>query len=118
MWFQGITYVDVVLWVDHAISIVGGAIIAYGVARSIFDILYHAVRREDFSYNSVRRFLTSKILIALEFFIAADLIRTIVEPTSVNEIMLLGGIVAIRTVIEYFLNKELKDLPPEERKRV
>ncbi len=118
MWFSGITYVNIVLWVEHGISLIGGTIIGYGVARSIFDILYYGAKRESFSYNSIRRLLTSKILIGLEFFVAADLIRTIVEPTSVNEILLLGGIVAIRTVIEYSLNRELKELPPEERKRV
>lgn len=49
------------------------------------------------------------LLLGLEFLIAADIIRTIVHP-SLQELAILGSLVAIRTVISYFLNKEIEHL--------
>ncbi|MCK5213652.1 MAG: DUF1622 domain-containing protein, partial [Dehalococcoidia bacterium] len=54
----------------------------------------------------LRQHLGSSLLLGLEFLIAADVIRTVVQP-SLQEVGILGGIVAIRTVISYFLQKEL-----------
>ncbi len=103
MWYE-----TIITWLDQAISFIGGAIIAYGVAKTTASILIHGVKKESFNYNDIRRDLTSKILISLEFFVAADLIKTILEPT-LNQVVILGAIVAIRTVIEYSLTRELKE---------
>jgi uncharacterized membrane protein len=43
----------------------------------------------------------------LEFLIAADIIDTLMKP-SVQDLIVLGAIVLIRTVISYSLNAELK----------
>ena len=46
------------------------------------------------------------LLLGLEFLIAADIINTLVRPTP-QDLLVLGAIVAIRTVISYSLNTEL-----------
>jgi uncharacterized membrane protein len=48
----------------------------------------------------------------LEFFIAADLITSILQPT-LNDVIVLAVIVAIRTVVGYSLNAELSELSPD-----
>lgn len=48
------------------------------------------------------------ILLSLEILIAADIIESIVKPTF-EDIFRVGCIVAIRTVISYFLNKEIHE---------
>jgi len=48
----------------------------------------------------------SYLLLGLEFLIAADIILTITYP-SLEEIGILASIVVIRTVISYFLDKEM-----------
>jgi uncharacterized membrane protein len=101
-------YDSTVIMVSHTISIVGGGIITYGALRATIDILIFGITKREFDYNAVRRQFTSKILIDLEFFVAGDLLKTILEPT-VNQVILLGGIVTIRTIIEYFLTRELKE---------
>jgi len=50
--------------------------------------------------------------LALEFLIGADILKTAVAP-SWNEIGQLAAIVAIRTVLNYFLMYELKAGPQE-----
>jgi len=56
----------------------------------------------------VRHHLGSYILLGLEFLVAADIIKTVMDPT-LKEVAILGAIVAIRTVLNFFLNKELTD---------
>jgi uncharacterized membrane protein len=56
--------------------------------------------------EAIRHQLGSYLLLGLEFLIAADVIQTIRSP-GLEEIAVLGGIVAIRTVISYFLDREL-----------
>jgi uncharacterized membrane protein len=46
-------------------------------------------------------------LLALEYLIAADIIATVIHP-AFEEIAILAGIVVIRTVISYFLEKEIE----------
>ena len=46
-------------------------------------------------------------MLALEFLIAADVVSSISKPTLM-EMGLLGSIVVIRTVISFFLNRELE----------
>lgn len=57
--------------------------------------------------EGLRREFGSYLLLALEFLIAADVVSTISDPTLM-EMALLGSIVAIRTVISVFLNRELQ----------
>ena len=48
------------------------------------------------------------LVVALEFQLAADIVGTIVSPTTAHLIEL-GAIALIRTFLNYFLNKELKE---------
>jgi uncharacterized membrane protein len=45
--------------------------------------------------------------LGLEFLIAADVVRTIIQPTLM-ELAILGSIIAIRTAISFFLNMEMR----------
>ena len=45
----------------------------------------------------------------LEFLIACDILKTVVDPT-LDELAILGGVVVVRTVLSVFLNKEIKEL--------
>ncbi len=48
------------------------------------------------------------LVVALEFQLAADIVGTMVSPTTAHLIEL-GAIALIRTFLNYFLNKELKE---------
>lgn len=50
------------------------------------------------------------IVTALEFQLASDILKTAIAPTYENLIQL-GAIAVIRTFLNYFLSKELKELP-------
>lgn len=86
-------------------SIVGAALIGYGGVAATCKVILREVFRRPFSYNHIRRELTSKIVFGLEFFIASDVLTTLIAPTR-EEILLLAVVVIIRTVLGYFLARE------------
>ncbi len=59
------------------------------------------------SIRYVRHQLAYYLLLSLELLIAADIIDTIVQP-SLEELAILGGVLAIRTVISFSLTWELR----------
>ncbi|MCM2139754.1 DUF1622 domain-containing protein [Vagococcus fluvialis] len=52
-------------------------------------------------------YLGSYVLLSLEVLIASDIIETILNP-SIEDILILAGVVVIRTAISYFLGKEME----------
>lgn len=62
---------------------------------------HHLAEKED-----VRLRLGRWLAVALEFLLAADIVRTAVAPTW-NDIGKLAAIAALRTLLNYFLQKEI-----------
>ena len=93
------------------IGSIGVAIIVWGVVLTVYRLLklefsrmkHKSIYRER---ESVRHLFATYLLLALEFLIAADIIATVIHP-SFEEIAILASIVAIRTVVSYFLEKEI-----------
>jgi uncharacterized membrane protein len=59
--------------------------------------------------ETIRIRLGGYLVLALEFFIAGDIIKTIITPTW-ESLGILGAIVVIRTVLSYFLTMDLKKI--------
>jgi uncharacterized membrane protein len=56
-----------------------------------------------------RTHLGHSLSVALEFLIAADILKTAIAPTW-EDIGQLAAIVGIRTVLNFFLHRELKEM--------
>jgi uncharacterized membrane protein len=105
-------YEEIIRLVAGFLALSGAAIVFFGGLAAIIRISEKELLKHQFNYNDIRRSFTSKVLMGLEFFIAGDLIKTVLEP-SADQILILASIVAIRAVIGYSLSKELKDLGPD-----
>ena len=98
-----ITAVDYLRLVVEAI---GAAIVGFGaVSTAIRYVLTLVDFRKD-SNTEIRLYLGRFLALGLEFQIGADILSTAVAPTF-DAVLLLGAIVVIRTVLNYFLSKEL-----------
>lgn len=103
---QGLDYVTL------GIGMVGGLVVVYGVLVGAVDLVrseWDGIRRRGerhITFERIRYDIGSHLLLGLEFLIAADVIRTVTRPT-LEELAVLGGIVAIRTVLSYFLGREI-----------
>jgi uncharacterized membrane protein len=96
---------EILTIVSYFFAIVGSALTTYGGVVATYKIVLREVWKRPISYNIIRREFTSKIVFGLEFFIAADLLTTLVAPTR-EELILLGAVVIIRTILGYFLSRE------------
>ncbi len=98
--------------VSIAIGLVGCLIMTYGVAIAFLHFfkvewLFWGGQQPQSEREALRNQLAYYLLLSLEFLIAADIIDTIIQP-GLKELAILGGIIAIRTVISLSLNWELK----------
>ncbi len=100
--------------IESGIGIFGAIFIVYGAIIAIYQLLKRETRIQWLSYHDIRWTFTTRILIGLEFFVAADVLKTILEPTY-QDLAVLGAIVAIRTVLSYFLGKEMQEMPEDKK---
>ena len=99
---------EAVDWIVLVIESLGAVIIAIGVIIAVVLLVRALARPTDpGSFIRVRLVLGSYLVLGLEFQLAADVLKTAVAPTF-TEIGQLAAIAAIRTLLNYFLNKEIQ----------
>jgi uncharacterized membrane protein len=93
------------------ISIIGAMVTIWGVIEVVIGFLALKISRAGKDEIAMSEFLRQKLgahlLLGLEIFIAADVISSVVSPTW-NKVGLLAAIVGIRTVLSYFLRREVR----------
>jgi uncharacterized membrane protein len=103
--------------VAQGFETLGAAILVLGVIWSV--ILAVAAGRRSGSltraYRAVREALGGTLLLGLEVLVAADLVRTIAVAPTVDNVLLLGGIVIIRTFLSFSLETEIEGVAPWRR---
>lgn len=104
--------------VDHFIPVVeaiGATIIAVGVLVTAVVYLLSELRIRPVAYEHLRLTLGRYLALGIEFQLASDILATAVSPTF-EDIGELGAIVAIRTVLNYFLAQEIERAAEMEEK--
>lgn len=96
--------IEVLLNVMSLLVIVIGAILS--IIRSLRSVPQRPGPHPQHTF--FRRMFGGWLIVALEFQLAADIVGTIISPTS-EHLIELGGIAVIRTFLNYFLNIELKE---------
>lgn len=103
--------------VAQGFEALGAAILVVGVIWSL--VLAVAAGRRSGSltraYRAVREALGGTLLLGLEVLVAADLVRTIAVAPTVDNVLLLGGIVVIRTFLSFSLETEIEGVVPWRR---
>ena len=96
-------------YVARAVELAAAVIIAIAAVEATVRALILFVRRSapPEAKNAVRLAFARWLALALEFELAADILRTAITPTW-NEIEQLAAIAALRTGLNYFLAKEIE----------
>lgn len=88
-----------------AAVVIGGAVIR-GIAAYLRQLFSRS--RQHFDSTEVIRLQLGRVLaLGLEFTVASDILRTAVAPTR-QDILNLGAIVLLRTLLNYFLEREIR----------
>lgn len=91
------------------LGIIGAIVVIYGAYRAFFTLLHrllHQDHRKFVYIDLIRSELGHYLVLALEFMIARDILRTLVE-TSWDDLARLTMLILLRTVLDYFLNREI-----------
>jgi uncharacterized membrane protein len=98
------------------VEAIGALIIGIGAVSTVFRYVLSLFDARKYSNSDLRLYLARYLVLGLEFQLGADILATAVAPTW-EEVQLLAAIVVIRTVLNYFLSKELEkkreEVPPE-----
>lgn len=89
-------------------EVVSALLIVYAGLKAAVEILLLEVLKRRYRYGNIRKEFTNKILFTLELLIVGDMLGTVRQPTA-NDLILVGAIVVIRTVLGYFLSNEVKE---------
>ena len=95
---------------SHAVEILAAVVIGLALLKVLFDYfssLYKPSR--IISKEQIRIQFGSTVAVALELMLGADVLATAVAP-SWDDIGQLAAIATIRTVLNYFLEKELRHI--------
>jgi len=100
--------INAVLWLKLGIEAIGALVIGIGVivATGQFVRMFFSSGKRD--YNPIRLTLARHLALALEFQLGADILATAVAP-SWDQIGKLGAIAVIRTALNYFLMREMRE---------
>jgi uncharacterized membrane protein len=114
---------QITITVSHAVEILAAIIIGIAVIKIAIEYIL-MLRPNRFANKSLLRSrqgwmgrpekrvqFGSSVAVALELMLGADVLATAVAP-SWNDIGQLAAIAVIRTALNYFLGKELKELHP------
>lgn len=97
----------------RGIEVAGVLVIVTGALVAGFNYLKDAKAPE--AYGRLRATLGRAILLGLELLVAADIINTVAIESSVDSLVVLAGIVLIRTFLSLSLEVEIEGRWPWQR---
>jgi uncharacterized membrane protein len=111
------TFTGLMDHIAQGFEALGVAILAVGLIWS-FVLAVVAGRRSGWSakaYLVLRQAFGGTLLLGLEVLVAADLVRTVAVAPTLDNVLVLGLIVVIRTVLSFSLETEIEGVAPWRR---
>jgi uncharacterized membrane protein len=96
-------------YLTFGIDVAAGIIIAISAATALFaffKILRKSPKEQTQDKETIRLRLARGLLLALDFEVGSDILKTILVP-SANELSILAVVVGIRIVLSWSLSKEI-----------
>jgi uncharacterized membrane protein len=90
-----------------AIEAVGATVIGIGALSTTYMYALSLLGLRNYTNTQIRLHLGQYLALGIDFQLGSDILGTAVSPTF-EEVVLLAAIVVIRTVLNYFLSKELE----------
>ena len=102
-------FTEIISYAGYAIGAIGVFVVALGsILSSVMFIRSFRQLPEGVAYQTFRRQLGRSIILGLEFLIAGDIIRTVIVDATLENVIVLGIIVLIRTFLSLTLHLEIE----------
>jgi uncharacterized membrane protein len=95
-------------WIELIANFISVLLIAAGVVVASYKVLLTIRRPDLLHYNKARLAFSRYLVLALEFQLAADIVRTAAKPNW-TDLGILAAVAAIRTFLNFFLQREMKE---------
>lgn len=111
------TYTSVMLGIAQTFEMIAAAVLMIGLVWAIVISLrvYVKTKSGRDAYNIMRQSFGGAILLGLEILVAGDLIRTVAVAPTLDNVIVLGIIVLIRTFLSFSLEVEIEGTLPWRR---
>ncbi|MDL2314732.1 DUF1622 domain-containing protein [Bacteroidales bacterium OttesenSCG-928-C19] len=98
-------------YLSKGIAVCSLIIIVYGAILAMISFIRNEFKgaTKSSGIRKIRADFGGYLLFGLELLIGADILKTVAEP-NYQDLIILAGIVILRTVLSVFLNREIKDL--------
>jgi uncharacterized membrane protein len=100
--------IEAVQWLKLGVETIGAFIICLGILVAGRLFMKALLKGNTADFTAIRLSLARYLALALEFQLGADILTTAIAP-SWEQIGKLGAIAVIRTALNFFLSKEMKD---------
>jgi uncharacterized membrane protein len=100
--------ISAVRYMRLGVEAIGAAVIGIGAVSTVFLFARSLLAPGEYSTSDMRLHLGRFLVLGLEFQLAADVLATAIAPTW-EAVRLLAAIVVIRTVLNYFLAREIDE---------
>jgi uncharacterized membrane protein len=95
------------IWSATALE-VGTVLILVSVASfGLIHFLFRLSREGESAYKQFRNRLGKTLILALEFMVAADIIRTVAMDETFENVAILGLLIVVRTFLSWSLSVEI-----------
>jgi uncharacterized membrane protein len=111
------TFAHVMDHVAQGFEALGVLVLALGAVWSfvVAGLTWYRSRRPAKASSVLRQAFGGSLLLGLEILVAADLVRTIAVAPTLNNVLILGLIVLIRTFLSFSLEIEINGTVPWRR---
>lgn len=107
---------NILNFIADILLVISILIIAYGAFRTIFCFIKSEIKNGAADFKGLRKVRTklgSYLLLGLDILIAAEILKTILEP-DYRQLATLLTIVIIRTILSLLLNRDIKEFSSPE----
>jgi uncharacterized membrane protein len=114
---SGETFTGFIDHVAQGFEALGAAILVAGVIWSfvLAAVAWRRSGRPVRAYRVLRQAFGGTLLLGLEILVAADLVRTVAVAPTLDNVLVLGLIVLIRTFLSFSLETEIEGVAPWRR---
>jgi uncharacterized membrane protein len=111
------TFTGVMDHVVQGFEALGAVILVVGVVLSfvLAAVAWRRSGRLTKAYLTLRQAVGGTLLLGLEVLVAADLVRTVAVAPTLDNVLVLGLIVVIRTFLSFSLETEIEGVAPWRR---
>jgi uncharacterized membrane protein len=114
------TFSEAMEYVARFFEAIGALVLVVGLLFC-FILAIRTYRRSSDghrAYQVLRESFGGVILLGIEILVAADLVRTVAVATTLENVLILGLIVLIRTILSFSLEVEIEGVAPWRRAMV